>query len=94
MADDGERTPVKEGREFARPIGRLRVEAEAIEECRQLASEIARPIVDLARSQTTVSIERACLRLVGVDGIQGEGADAVPTPNVVIDRIRAAMGLE
>ncbi|MDQ3987178.1 MAG: lysine 5,6-aminomutase subunit alpha, partial [Actinomycetota bacterium] len=42
----------------------------------------------------TVSIERACLRLVGVDGIQGEGADAVPTPNVVIDRIRAAMGLE
>jgi beta-lysine 5,6-aminomutase alpha subunit len=51
-------------------------------------------VEDLARSHTTVSIERACLRLCGVDGVLGEGTEAVPIPNAVVDAIRASVGLE
>ena len=78
---------------FVRPVGRLNVDREAITECRELAAEIAAPIDALARSHTTVSIERACLRLMGVDGVQGEGTEAVPIPNRVVDEVAAAVGL-
>jgi beta-lysine 5,6-aminomutase alpha subunit len=43
---------------------------------------------------TTVSIERACLRLVGVDGVQGEGAQAVPVPNRVVDEVHSSIGID
>jgi beta-lysine 5,6-aminomutase alpha subunit len=79
---------------FSRPVGRLRIDRDAVAECRERAAEIARPIEQLARSHTTVSIERATLRLVGVDGVQGRGAEAVPVPNRVVDEIRDAVGLE
>ncbi len=77
-----------------RPVGRLRIDTEALAECRELAADIAAPIEDLAAAHTTVSIERASLRLVGVDGVLGEGTEAQPVPNAVVDRIRDAVGLE
>jgi beta-lysine 5,6-aminomutase alpha subunit len=87
--------PVRKPERFERPIGRLNIDAEAVAECRDLATEIARPIEELARTHTTVSIERATLRLIGVDGVVGgEGAEAVPIPNLVVDAIRDAVGLE
>ena len=79
---------------FTRPTGRLRIDAESVRECRELAAEIARPIEQLAAEHTTVSIERACLRLVGVDGTDGEGAEAVPLPNRVVDEVHAGVGLD
>jgi beta-lysine 5,6-aminomutase alpha subunit len=82
------------GHEFSRPLGRLRIDGDALDECRELAAEIAAPIEDLARSHTTVSIERACLRLVGVDGVVGEGPEAVPVPNRVVDAMASAIGIE
>ena len=85
---------MKTDREFSRPIGRLRVDEEAIDECRALAAEISAPVEDLARSRTTVSIERACLRLVGVDGVEGEGTEAIPIPNRVVEEVRDSLGLE
>ncbi|CAN5527932.1 D-lysine 5,6-aminomutase subunit alpha [soil metagenome] len=81
-------------KDFTRPLGRLRVDEGAVAECRELAAEIARPIEELARTRTTVSIERASLRLVGVDGADGEGAEAVPIPNRVADEIGRSVGLE
>lgn len=80
--------------DFVRPLGRLRIDGDAVEECRTLAAGIAEPVEDLARAHTTTSIERACLRLIGVDGVQGEGTEAVPTPNRVVDEITSAVGLE
>jgi beta-lysine 5,6-aminomutase alpha subunit len=77
-----------------RPTGRLAIDRQTVQECRELAAEIARPVEQLARSHTTVSIERACLRLVGVDGTEGAGVEAVPIPNRVVDEIRASVGLE
>lgn len=79
---------------FERPLGRLRIDQAAVADCRELASEIAIPILELARTHTTTSIERACLRLFGVDGIEGEGADAAPIPNRVVDEVRRSVGLE
>src|SRR5687768_5435072 len=79
---------------FERPLGRLRIDTEAVAECRDLAIEISAPIEELARTHTTVSIERACLRLIGVDGVVGEGAEAIPLPNLIVDRVREACGLE
>ena len=80
--------------EFARPLGLLNIDREAVDECRELAAEIAAPIVELARSHTTVSLERATLRLIGVDGVEGEGVEAVPLPNRVVDEARRTVGLE
>jgi beta-lysine 5,6-aminomutase alpha subunit len=81
-------------KEFVRPTGRLRIDTDAVAECRALAAEIAEPIARLAADHTTVSIERACLRLVGVDGVVGEGTEAIPVPNRVADAIAGTVGLE
>ena len=80
--------------EFTRAVGRLSIDKDALAECRTLAAEISEPIEALATTHTTVSIERACLRLVGVDGVVGEGVEGVPVPNLVVDKIREAVGLE
>jgi beta-lysine 5,6-aminomutase alpha subunit len=80
--------------EFRRPLGRLSIDRDTLSECRALATEISGPVHELATTHTTVSIERACLRLVGVDGVEGEGADAIPIPNRVVDEIRDRVGLE
>ncbi|MDP9223618.1 MAG: lysine 5,6-aminomutase subunit alpha [Actinomycetota bacterium] len=79
---------------FVRPVGRLRVDKGAVDACRGLAAEISAPIDELARTHTTLSIERACLRLVGVDGVEGEGTEAVPIPNRVTDEVNAGCGLQ
>ena len=79
---------------FVRPLGRLQVDKATVEECRALAAEIAGPIEQLARTHTTHSIERASLRLVGVDGVEGEGTEAVPIPNRVVEEVEAAIGLQ
>lgn len=78
---------------FQRPSGRLAIDREAVEECRALAAEIAAPVEELARTHSTVSIERACLRLMGVDGASGEGPEAVPLPNIVCDEVARGPGL-
>ncbi len=85
---------MKTKKEFVRPTGRLRIDQASLIECRDLAAEIARPVEELAATHTTVSIERACLRLVGVSGVEGEGTEAAPIPNRVVDEIRKTIGLE
>lgn len=79
---------------FTRPIGRLAIDPGVVEECRSLAAEIGRPVDGLARSHTSVSIERATLRLIGVDGVDGEGIEAAPIPNLCVERIAASTGLD
>jgi beta-lysine 5,6-aminomutase alpha subunit len=80
--------------DFVRPLGRLRIDEQTVEECRSLAAEIALSIEELAATHTTVSVERACLRLIGVDGVTGAGPEAVPIPNAVVEAIAASVGLE
>ena len=58
---------------------------------RSLARAAGRPVVDLARAHTTVSVERATLRLAGLSGADHEGT---PWVNHLVDAVRAEVGLE
>jgi beta-lysine 5,6-aminomutase alpha subunit len=54
-----------------------------VDEARALARGIVTPVIDYIGAHTTVAIERATLRLIGVDGVDEEG---VPLPNRVVER--------
>src|SRR5216683_3511517 len=70
---------------------RLGLDPAVVAEARKLAAEAGRPIVELARTHTTVSVERAVLRLAGLDGADDEG---MPWVNRLADSVRASAGLE
>src|SRR6266700_1047963 len=63
----------------------LRLDQGLIDEARALAQHIVNPVIDFINKHTTVAIERATLRLVGVDGVDEEG---VPLPNRVVEDAR------
>ncbi len=58
---------------------------------RELARQAGEPVVDLARAHTTVSVERATLRLAGLAGADHEGQ---PWVNHLVDAVRDRVGLQ
>ncbi|HYZ11712.1 MAG TPA: lysine 5,6-aminomutase subunit alpha, partial [Actinomycetota bacterium] len=64
-----------------------------VAEARELAARIARPVEEMIDAHTTIAIERAVLRLLGLDGAVGEGVDARPSPNLVVEAVRDQVGL-
>jgi len=62
-----------------------------VREARRLASQAGEPIVAMARSHTTVSVERAVLRLAGLAGADPDG---MPLVNKLVDAVRDQIGLE
>ena len=70
---------------------RLGLDPGVVAQARRLAAEAGRPIVELARTHTTVSVERAVLRLAGLDGADDEG---MPWVNRLADAVRGSAGLE
>jgi beta-lysine 5,6-aminomutase alpha subunit len=70
---------------------RLNLDPAVVAEARRLARLAGQPIVDMARSHTTVSVERAVLRLAG---LRGADEDGMPWVNRLCDAVRAATGLE
>jgi beta-lysine 5,6-aminomutase alpha subunit len=62
-----------------------------VAQARELARRAGQPIVELARTHTTVSVERAVLRLAGLDGADDEG---MPWVNRLADAVRESAGLE
>jgi beta-lysine 5,6-aminomutase alpha subunit len=60
----------------------LRVDEATIERCRTLARGIVEPVEQFIGAHSTLSVERAVLRLLGVDGVD---ENEVPLPNVVVD---------
>ena len=75
------------------PIGppKLDLDPAVVRKARLLAARAADPIIELARTHTTVSVERALLRLAGLSGADGEG---IPWANRLTDAIAAQVGLE
>ncbi len=71
--------------------GKLDLDPAAVRTARRLAKRVGTPIVRLAREHTTVSVERATLRLAGLSGADGEGT---PWANRLLDAVRADVGLE
>ncbi|WP_114423257.1 lysine 5,6-aminomutase subunit alpha [Nocardioides houyundeii] len=66
--------------------GRLQLPAADVRRARALAAQAGRPIVDLAQQHTTVSVERATLRLAGLEGAD---ADGIPWVNRLADAVAA-----
>lgn len=62
----------------------LGLDNKIIERCRTSASRIAEEVLKFAGSRTTVSIERATLRILGVEGADEEG---VPLVNRVVESV-------
>lgn len=67
-------------------MGKLALDPATIARARSLAATVGDPIVRLARAHTTVSVERATLRLAGLAGADSEG---VPWVNALVDAVRA-----
>jgi beta-lysine 5,6-aminomutase alpha subunit len=65
---------------------KLNLPADRVAYARTLAERITAPVQDFIDSHSSVTVERATLRLAGADGAN---ADGVPVPNLVVDRIRA-----
>lgn len=61
---------------------KLDLDPEAIRRCRKAAGAVAESVLRFASERTTASIERATLRLIGVEGAD---ADGVPLVNRVVD---------
>jgi beta-lysine 5,6-aminomutase alpha subunit len=74
-----------------RPKGKLHLDPVTVRKARSLARKAGKPIVDLAQQHTTVSVERATLRMAGLEGADGDG---IPWANRLLDTVRADVGLE
>ncbi len=70
---------------------KLELDPIVIRKARSLARKAGAPVVKLARTHTTVSVERAVLRLAGLSGADHEG---VPWVNHLVDAVRGQVGLE
>ena len=67
---------------------KLRLPSDKIEHARQLATAITQPIEEFIADHTTVTVERATLRLAGASGANAEG---VPVPNLIVDQVRSRL---
>ena len=76
---------------MTRAVKKLDLDPITVRKARSLARKAGRPIVNLARQHTTVSVERAVLRLAGLTGADTEG---IPWVNRLADTVRADVGLE
>jgi beta-lysine 5,6-aminomutase alpha subunit len=68
----------------------IRLDPAMVRRARALARKAGRPVVRLATSHTTVSVERATLRLAG---LAGADLDRVPWVNRLVDAVAADTGL-
>src|SRR3954447_5004306 len=74
-----------------KPRGQLALDPATVRRARTRARAVGRPIVRIAQQHTTVSVERATLRLAGLEGADAEGT---PWVNRLVDVVRADVGLE
>ena len=63
----------------------LELDPALVRRARALARKAGRPVVDLATAHTTVSVERATVRLAGLAGADHEN---VPWVNHLVDAVR------
>ncbi len=71
--------------------GKLDLDPGTVATARRLARRAAAPVIRLARTHTTVSVERAVLRLAGLTGADATGR---PWVNHLVDAVRDQVGLQ
>ena len=76
---------------ISRAKPKLELDPIVIRKARSLARKAGAPVVKLSRTHTTVSVERAVLRLAGLSGADHDG---VPWVNHLVDAVRGEVGLE
>ncbi len=69
-------------------MAQLHLDQVLVKQCRDLAREIAKPVEKLIDTHTTVAIERAVLRLIGVEGAIQSSNQWVPQVNVIVEDLR------
>ncbi len=70
--------------------GKRNLDPIAVATARRLAAQAGAPVVELARSHTTVAVERATLRLAGITGADPDGT---PWVNRLVDAVAADVGI-
>ncbi len=68
-------------------MAHLTLDKRSVTRCRELAAQIAQPVELLIASHTTVAIERATLRLIGVNGALLRGGQWFPEANAIVDEL-------
>lgn len=71
-------------------IGKLGLDEGKINECRHLALQITKPVQQFITRHSTDSVERACLRLLGVAGVAKQNDELVPLPNILQELSRSS----
>jgi beta-lysine 5,6-aminomutase alpha subunit len=71
--------------------GKLALDPAMVRTARRLAKRAAAPVEEMARTHTTVSVERAVLRLAGLSGADATG---IPWVNRLVETVQAGTGLE
>lgn len=66
-------------------MSKVNLDFEIVEKARESAKNIVSDVQEFIDKNTTVSVERTILRLLGVDGVDEFG---VPLPNIVVDSIK------
>ncbi len=75
-------------------MAHLPLDQKKIAHCRKLARSIAKPVESIIEENTTVAIERAVLRMIGVDGaIKQQGGQHFPEVNFIVEDLRRAGAL-
>jgi beta-lysine 5,6-aminomutase alpha subunit len=69
---------------------KLNLDPVLVAQARDLARRAGAPVVELARAHTTVAVERATLRLAGIDGADPDG---IPWVNRLVDAVVDDVGL-
>ena len=69
-----------------RTVPDLRLDPGVVERCRELAGRVADQVLAAVRRRTTVSIERAVLRLLG---FHAAGPGGIPHVNLMVDQLHA-----
>jgi beta-lysine 5,6-aminomutase alpha subunit len=77
------------GRRSTTPL--IELDPQVVRTARRLARKAGAPVVKLARTHTTVSVERAVLRMAGLAGADHE---RVPWVNHLVDQVRDQVGIE
>ncbi len=68
-------------------MGRVALDETVVDRCRFLAAEIATDVQRFIDAHTTVGVERTVARVLGVEGVDENGA---PLVNQLVDRVHAA----
>jgi len=75
-------------------MAHLKLDTKTISRCRELAERISRPVEEMISTHTTIAIERATLRLIGVNGAIERAGQLFPEVNAIIEDLHQAQALD